>query len=98
MSMVKITIYRVGDFKKYGGLKKTAKPLYANSGLSAKESAEAIKSRGYAFFEKPYFFSHIEAVHPNWGKVQIHQQVEVAGRLLITSPEELYKQLTLRCS
>jgi len=91
-----IKIYKLSDFKKHGGLKKSARGLFFNNtdehGKDDRYArlASLIKAEGYASFSSPYSFTHINATHPEHGQVAIMQ--EVAG--LTCSPTTLYKELT----
>lgn len=94
-----IKIYKVSDYKKSGGLKKTAKGLFFNNtdeyGKEDKYTrlAKMIKEEGYMAFESPYIFTYIKAQHREYGAVTILQHINLGGRELTTSPIKLLEAL-----
>lgn len=94
-----IRIYKVSDFKKSGGLKKSAKGLFFNNtdehGKKDRYErlAKLIKAEGFELFTSHYIFTSINATHPQHGQVIISQSVNVGGSDLPTSPISLLKEL-----
>jgi len=95
-----IKIYKITDYKKHGGLKKTAKGLFFNNTDEHSEAkdkyqkiANYIKEDGFFGFTSPYFFTHIIAHHREHGEVRILQDITIGGKELMTSPTKLLETL-----
>jgi hypothetical protein len=102
---IKIEVFNQKQFKKHGGLKKTAKSDRAFSimdigdeisGGTDKWLAEVAKTlkTEYHTFESPYIFTHLRAISKTTNEqVFIFETVATHGTTLTTSPIKLRKLL-----
>jgi hypothetical protein len=95
-----ISIYKLTDYKKKGGLKKNAKPVLFYSStendINYTRIANFICDSGFYLFRKPYIFDHINAMHKDYGEVIITQYFLYNGVEIMTTPENLFDALKYR--